>query len=181
VVKRKPKALAKAPPSALGQPTIMDRALAAKHGVTYVHLAALAIDLDRLAQDPLASAALGETPGWEVYLVERHLLDRMPLPELLEDIVIAILEGRKDALGGQMAFAIWDGMRRGLPERLRFAFGGWRGQADDLAADLDPLFDAAPDPRPGLARRVLAADLDPPLAPPVKALLTDWALENEDA
>ncbi|MFW5921464.1 MAG: hypothetical protein ACOCUS_06455, partial [Polyangiales bacterium] len=84
----------------LGAPTIMDRALAARHGVPYVHLAVFAIDVDRVRElhedlgawgghrEPMAGdpargragekAALGEEPDWplggEVFLTEAYLL-----------------------------------------------------------------------------------------------------------
>ena len=58
--------------TALGLPTIMDRELAAAHGVTYVHLAVFAIDVDRVYW--LEPEHEGLPFGWEVFLTEQFLL-----------------------------------------------------------------------------------------------------------
>jgi hypothetical protein len=82
----------------LGRPTVMDRALAARHGVPYVHLAVFAIDVDRVREatesddDPRPFA-------WEVFLTARYLAWRCdPSDEstraMLEDATNAVLELR---------------------------------------------------------------------------------------
>ncbi|MGF1465844.1 MAG: hypothetical protein ACFCGT_06895 [Sandaracinaceae bacterium] len=165
----------------LGAPTIMDRALAARHGVAYVHLVVFAIDLDRVRGEVEGRA---EWPfGWEVFLTQAYLLERLSPGadpahrELLEDTVLSVLEGRPDALGGQLAFAVWDALARGcLPEALRPAFRGWRGQpGEDLAADLEALRARGEPLRRHLAGAVLEVPLDPPPAPPTRATLEAWA------
>ncbi len=168
-------------PEKLGAPTIMDRALAAQHGVPYVHLAAFAIDVDRVRE---ATEGYDDPRpfGWEVFLVERYLLahvDANRQPELvliLEDVVLGVLEGAPDALGSQVVFAIWDLIgREQLPKRLEGAFRAWQGRPDELTEDLDVLFADADRHARELARGCLAVTLDPPLAPPVVAALEAMA------
>lgn len=160
------------PVDGLGRPTIMDRALAASHGVDYVHLAAFAIDVDRVREevedldDPRPFA-------WEVFLVEQYLgahFDPIRRPEqvlVLEDVVLGVLEGARDALGSQIVFAIWDlVVRERFPQRLRTAFASWRARPDELVKDLAPLFAEEARHRRELAASCLEVPLDPPCAPP---------------
>lgn len=157
----------------LGLKTIMDRALAARHGIPYVHLAAFAIDVDRVREhvegydDPRPF-------GWEVLLTEHYLLERFGAEDraLLEDAVLSILDGEPDALGGQLAFAVWDAVaRNALPDSLRVAFKAWRARPDELVEELAQLWPDAARLVPELARGCLDADVEPPLAPPTKAAL----------
>ncbi|MFK7984707.1 MAG: hypothetical protein AB8I08_01670 [Sandaracinaceae bacterium] len=164
-------------PSKLGRPTIMDPALAAAHGVDYVHLAACAIDLDRIRE---AVEGYGDPRpfGWEVFLTEQYMFahfDPIRSPRqvvLFEDIVMGVLEGQVDALGSQIVFAVWDAIVRGrFPKRLEAAFASWEARPDELVRDLDVLFEEETALRSRLAEGCLAVELDPPLAPPTQAAL----------
>lgn len=167
-------------PEKLGAPTIMDRALAARHGVPYVHLVAFAIDVDRVRAE--AGDDDARPFAWEVFLVERFLVERFDpnrQPEqvlLFEDIVLGVLDGAADVLGTQVVFAIWDLVQRGrFPHRLEGAFAGWPERPDGLAEDLDVLFADEATHAASLARTCLAAPLDPPLAPPTREALEAMA------
>ena len=168
-------------PSALGRATIMDPALAAQHGVAYVHLVAFAIDVDRVREavegydDPRPFA-------WEVFLTEAYLLARFDptrRPEqvhLLEDVVLGILEGAVDALGAQVAFAVWDAIARDrFPQRLKGAFSSWEARPTELVKDLAELFAREAALTRELAASCLEVALDPPLAPPTRAALEAMA------
>ncbi len=171
------KSLPQAGPESLGLPTMMDRSLAARHGVPYVHLAAFAIDVDRIREhregpdDPRPF-------GWEVFIVEAYLVEhfdpnRRPEQVLFfEDIVLSVLDGEPGALGSQIAFAIWDLIRRGrFPQRLRGAFEPWKGRPTELARDLDRLFAEEATQIAEIARGCVDIALDPPIAPPTKEAL----------
>lgn len=166
----------------------MDRALAASHGIDYVHLAAFAIDVDRIREevedldDPRPFA-------WEVFLVECYLtahFDPNRRPEqvlLFEDVVLGVLEGARDALGSQIVFAIWDLIvRERFPQRLRGAFSSWQARPDELVEDLAPLFAEEDRHRRELAASCLEVPMSPPCAPPtIEALraLSDEALSDD--
>lgn len=165
----------------LGLPTIMDRALAAKHGAPYVHLAAFAIDVDRVRE---AVEGYGDPRpfGWEVLLTEAYLLARFGADAgaLLEDAVLSILDGEPDALGGQLAFAVWDALERGeLPAELRRAFASWRARPKELSRALGELWPDAPRLVAELARGCLEAPLEPPLAPPTREALERMAAREQ--
>jgi len=164
-------------PSRLGLPTIMDRALAASYGADYVHLAAFSIDVDRAfsATDELAPLPF----GWEVRLTEAFLLERFDPTQdaqdqsLLEDACLSILESRPQPppLGGQLAFAVFTAVQRGLfPAALAVAFESWpkpplelAQEVAEMARDVDLL--------PRLCAHCLALPLDPPLVQPVREAL----------
>ncbi|MDH5672179.1 MAG: hypothetical protein OEZ06_08520 [Myxococcales bacterium] len=169
----------------LGQPTIMDVALAATHGVHYVHLAAFAIDVDRLyahfeereQQLPFA---------WEVFLCERYLQlkwsqedeDAAGDETMLEEICMGILEQppQEQGLGSQLLFAVYHGVQRGwLPASLKRVFHRWRSRPKQLLSALDRLSAGATDPLPELARRCLEAELLPPLSAPTRESLEAMA------
>ena len=159
-------------PEALGRATIMDPALAAQHGVPYVHLAVFAIDVDRIREQVEGP----EDPrpfGWEVFLVEMYLLDhfdpnRRPEQVLIfEDIVLGIIEGEPSALGSQIIFSIYDLIGRGrFPKRLEGAFASWPARPDELTRELDGLFAQEQAVRERLVQGCLEVALEPPLAPP---------------
>ncbi|MEZ4338808.1 MAG: hypothetical protein R3B82_19495 [Sandaracinaceae bacterium] len=155
----------------------MDRELATRHGVPYVHLVAFAIDVDRVRE---ATEGYDDPRpfGWEVFLVERYLTDRFDpnrQPELVlifEDIVLGVLEGAPSALGSQIVFAIWDLIQRSrFPKRLEGAFRAWQERPDELGEDLDLLFAEEDRVVKELARSCLEVALEPPLAPPTKEAL----------
>ncbi len=159
----------------LGLPTIMDRALAARHGVAYVHLAAFAIDLDRV-REAVEGYDDPRPFGWEVLLTEVYLVARFGPDDtsILEDAVLSVLDGEPDALGGQLPFAVWDAVERGeLPRSLREAFRSWRARPHELVEALAKLWARGDDLIRELAKRALDVELDPPLAPPTReALIT---------
>jgi hypothetical protein len=163
--------------TALGLPTLMDRDLAAAHGVSYVHLAVFAIDIDRIYWlDPEDN----DLPfGWEVFITEQFLISHLPAitpeqTEMLEAICMPLLEETpgEPPLGGQIVFAIFDAVRRSeLPETLRKLFATWRMPPRDL---LNALTELHRDPEaclPALAQYCLQAELSPPLAPPTREAL----------
>ena len=166
----------------LGLPTIMDRDLATLHGVRYVHLAAFALDVDR-------GRAAGEGYGdprpfaWEVFLTEHYLLARFDPTEdraLIEDAVLSILEGEPDALGSQLAFALWDAISRGRwPASSKQAFASWKSRPDEMVRDLAPLWRDGAERARSLAAGCLVVELDPPLAPPTRAALAAMAARTE--
>jgi hypothetical protein len=167
--KRLPKIGGKA--EKLGLLTIMDRELAEQHGVPYVHLAAFAIDVDRIREkvegygDPRPFA-------WEVFLTEAYILANEASHASLEDTVLSIIDGEPHALGSQLAFAAWDAVVRGaLPIELKPAFAAWRARPDELVEALAPLWKDDERWRRELASGCLAVELDPPIAAPTKEAL----------
>lgn len=155
----------------------MDRALAVRHGASYVHLAAFAIDVDRV-REAVEGPADPRPFGWDVLLTQAYLLPRIATEEvsLVEDTVLSILDGEPDALGGQLAFAVWDGVERGeLPGELRAAFRSWRARPKELAKQLAKLRAQGPELVAELASGCLDAELDPPLAPPTREALERMA------
>lgn len=169
----------------LGRPTVMDRALAARHGVPYVHLAVFAIDVDRVREatesddDPRPFA-------WEVFLTARYLAWRCdPADEstraMLEDATNAVLELRSSeegVLGSQLPFAIWTLVARGgWPRELEGWFRAWKKKPRALEKELGALFDDAAVEERALARFVLSVELDPPLAPPTREALESMAAD----
>jgi hypothetical protein len=157
----------------LGRPTIMDRALASRHGAAYVHLAVFAIDVDRV-RDALEDVDDPLPFGWEVFLAEAYLIDRVDPadPEqraMIEDVLLGILEGEpgEPVLGSQLPFAAWDAIARGAwPDDLRKPFAGWKARPKQLVAELATLWPDAERHRRELARVCLETPMDPPLAPP---------------
>jgi hypothetical protein len=165
--------------SALGLPTIMDRALAAEYGARYVHLAAFAIDVDRVYWLDPEHPALPF--GWEVFLTEYFMLATCAPPtaadqELLEVICMPLLEETpgEPPLGGQLVFAVYDAVVRGaLPGELTTLFHRWRNPPRELVGELGALHADALATAERLADYCLAVDLEPKLSP-----LTRSALES---
>jgi len=162
----------------------MDRELAQKHGVTYVHLAAFAIDVDRVRDEVETEALDPMWPfGFEVFLTEAWLVEKLgegANEALLADACAAVMkkslahEGQ--VFGAQLPFAVFDGVARGeLPEKLRQLFAIWKHEPRDLLDDLAELWARAEAERPRLARACLEVELDPPLAPPTREKLEAWA------
>lgn len=156
----------------LGQPTIMDRALAASHGVAYVHLSAFAIDVDRVFNVSEDDERLPF--GWEVFLVLCYVLDRVDSREeagrsLLEDSALHILaaDPSQPQLGSVLAFALHAGVERGLIDRsLAQAFSSWRAAPKQLRRALDQLFRAPRESLTHAALHCLGTSMSPPLSPP---------------
>jgi hypothetical protein len=178
------KALPIASPRAqkLGAATIMDRDLAAQHGVPYVHAVAFAIDVDRV-RAAFEEALPDEDAlpfGWEVFLTAcflRDVLDpagREPHRMLVEDLVSSVVEAKPRAgpeapLGGQVAFAVYELVRRGdWPAELAELFRSWRKKPDATLDALATLWADAVVAAGELAHACLQCDLDPPPAPPTQ-------------
>jgi hypothetical protein len=147
----------------------MQRALAARHGVAYVHLAVFAIDVDRLHR------VLGDTLplGWEVLLTERYLrhVGAGVDAQMVEDACRAAMEPG-DALGGQLPFAVYRATRAGtVPFVLDHVFRSWHSLPDQLMAALDVLDSADPALIARLATTCIEASLDPPIAEPTRDAL----------
>lgn len=170
----------------LGRPTIMDRGLAARHGVPYVHLAVFAIDVDRVRD---ATEALDDPRpfAWEVFLTARYLAWRCdPADEatraMLEDATNAVLELRpteEGVLGSQLPFAVWALVSRGLyPRELEAWFRTWKKKPRELEKDLDALFARGPALERELATFARSVEIDPPLAPPTMEALASLGADE---
>ncbi len=188
VSKKKGLRVAKPGDQKLGRATIMDRALAQRYGAPYVHLAAFAIDVDRVHRLELEHPA--QPFAWEVFLTELRLARFMDEAtsdptRMLEDMCLAVMDLPRPAgdaqgvLGAQLPFAIYAGVAHGhLPSTLGHCFGSWKKPPLDLLEELSELAQ-----RPGLgaalAAHCLTAHLEPPLAEPTRASLTAMAEERE--
>lgn len=162
----------------LGQSTIMDRGLAQRYGAPYVHLAAFAIDIDRVHQleDERSSLPF----AWEVFLTEMRLARFMdeaqvdPAP-MFEDMCLAVMDLPRNQgqgpLGAQLPFAMYVAVaHQHLPARVGTCFGAWKKPPVELIEDTAKLANQA-----GLLERLaahcLGAALTPPLVEPVKQAL----------
>lgn len=168
----------------LGRATIMDRALAQRHGAPYVHLAAFAIDVDRVHRLDLEQPA--QPFAWEVFLTEMRLarfMDEASVDptQMLEDMCLAVMDLPRSAgdaqgvLGAQLPFAIYAGVAHDhLPNALGHCFRSWKRPPLDLLEELAQLAQ-----RPGLtaalAAHCLAAPVEPPLSGPVRLALAEMA------
>jgi hypothetical protein len=171
----------------LGRPTIMDRAMAARYGVPYVHLAAFAIDIDRVRDaldDDEGPSAEGLPLGWEVFLTARYLATRVdaredPLKTMIEDSVLGVfdLPPSEDAVfGSQLPFAVWYCVERGFyPGELQSAFKARKAKPKELGRDLDRLRENEAENTQRLAKQCLEVALDPPLSPPTLEALASLA------
>lgn len=163
----------------LGLGTVMDRELAAQHGVPYVHLAAFAIDTDRV-RERFEEVLVDEDQlpfGWEIFLTAQFLHAAFePAHEghrmLVEDAVQAVLDRpstEEAPLGAQLPFAVYDLVRRGLwPEEALSLFGQWKRKPDASLDELEPLWVDAVVAAGELAHACLQCDLEPPAAAPVQ-------------
>jgi hypothetical protein len=175
----------------LGRATIMDRALAQKHGTAYVMLSAFAIDLDRVRELDPDDETLPF--GWEVALTDAYLtklfapVQQGRVAGILEDVALHILELPRPsddvpaALGSQLSFAIFTATQRGeLPDALFGCFRAWKKPPLDLAHDV-----AAMLAEPEQMKRAIAycknAAVSPPLVDPVVKALDHLALEFSEA
>jgi hypothetical protein len=180
VSKKKALPVVKSGDQKLGRATIMDRALAQKYGAPYVHLAAFAIDVDRVHR--LDFDRSSQPFAWEVFLTELRLARFMDETtsdptHLLEDMCLSVMDlprpeqGSQGVLGAQFPFAIYAGVAHDhLPTSLGNCFHSWKKPPIDLLSDLEVLA-ARPNLIATLARHCLAAPLDPPLAEPVRVAL----------
>gem|GEM_PF-1590229 len=157
----------------------MDRELATQFGVPYVHLAAFAIDTDRV-RERFEQVLVDEDQlpfGWEIFLTAQfihvafeavHEGHRM----VVEDAVQAVLDrahSEEAPLGAQLPFAAYDLVRRGLwPEDALVLFSQWKKKPDAALAELDPLWADAIVAAGELAHACLQCDLEPPAAQPVQ-------------
>lgn len=170
----------------------MNRELAAKYGPPYVHLAAFAIDIDRVfaALAPDDEDDIGvieplpdELPfGWEVFLtsVRVQALDAADAATLamLEETCSFVLDQAPDeqGYGSQLVFGVYDAVNRGaIPESLAPLFRSWRARPKQLQRALDQLWKDVATALPAIATRCLNVTLDPPLAPPTRAALQQMA------
>lgn len=163
----------------LGLGTIMDRELAAQHGVPYVHLAAFAIDTDRV-RERFEEVLVDEDQlpfGWEIFLTAQFIHAAFePVHEghrmLVEDAVQAVLDrpaSGEAPLGAQLPFAVYDLVRRGLwPEDALVLFGQWKKKPDVALDELEVLWADAVVAAGELAHACLQCDLEPPAAQPVQ-------------
>jgi hypothetical protein len=170
----------------IGVPTIMDRALAARHREKYVHLAVFAIDVDRVRDEMETEALDGDWPfAWEVFLTERWLLDHVDPArdadrELVEDTCESVMQSslahEGQVFGAQIPFAVWDAIARGVwPSALKGVFDSWRHRPDRLVRTLARFWKSPDEEARRLADRCLAVELDPPLAPPTLETLRELA------
>lgn len=173
-------------------PTIMDRGLAQKHGAPYVHLAAFAIDIDRVFaavapddEDDIGltgEASADELPfGWEVFLTSARVRALDPndtkILAMLEEASAFVLDQPPDeqGYGSQLVFGVYDAVQRGaLPQSLADLFRSWRGRPKQLDRALDALWND-PAALPAIAARCAGIVLDPPLAPPTRSTLQQMA------
>lgn len=182
---RKPLPLIDARQVGLGQPTIMDRALAEQHGSRYVQLAVFAIDIDRVCHARADDDAL--PLGWEVFVTEAFLVTLVDANDelqrsMLEDTCLDLLVDQADPrLGSQLPFAVYDAVVRGVfPESLRPLFHRWRTPSKTLLRDLSDFWQAREQALPKLIDVCLNTPLTPPLAPPTVQALQNLALQSLD-
>jgi len=159
----------------------MDRDLAARYGVPYVHLAAFTIDVDRVREADPAEQTL--PMGWEVALTERYLarfIQGEPSDarlEVLEECCMGILGLTRgdDPLGSQLPFAVFCGISHGvLPAQLHGCLERWKSPPVDLAAELAS-WRSEPATQARIIQHCMGSQLQPPLSPPTLACLSGWS------
>lgn len=170
--------LPQAGPAGLGQPTIMDRALAAQFGVSYVHLSAFAIDVDRVF---MATSDEGDLPfAWEVLLCLAYLVGVVDSQDetgrsLLEESCTHVLSFAPGTapLGSLLVFAVYAGARAGrLNAELLSVFVAWKAKGlKQLEAAAAAFLQAPTQTLQRMAEHCLSTPLSPPLSPPSVATL----------
>ena len=184
MTRKSPLPIASEAPRSLGLKTIMSRDLAALHGIDYVHIAAFAIDLDRIREGIEIDPSAKEWPfGWEVFLTECFLRERLdPTIEshqrLVEDLCWSIFEfGPGDPrLGGQVLFAVYSAIHSGAwPASWKKLFHGWLGKPDGLMAELEALQPRADELRTELSQLLVHIPVEPPMAPTSLEVIVRWA------
>lgn len=157
----------------------MSPMLATEFGSEYVHLAAFAIDIDRIQalieEDPAAKWPF----GWELFLTEYFMLglleplnDRfvLLLREICKEMVGEAASG--ELLGAQLPFAIYDAINRGfLPEELKSLFDVW--ESVELPEELDESWERPNIEAADLAEACLEVEMSPPLSPTTQVALED--------
>ncbi len=178
--KRAPLPAAPKTRQSLGLITIMNRELARRHGVDYVHIAAFAIDVDRAREGVEVDPEATEWPfAWEVLLTEAFLIQFVdPSREqhrlLIEDTCLEIFDHGpgEPRLGDHLVFAIFDAISRAAwPPDWEPIFGGWKANPKDLVDELAQLRSKGSGLVQELATGVLELPMDPPLAPSTEAAL----------
>lgn len=157
----------------------MDRALAQRYGAPYVHLAAFAIDIDRVhrLEDERSTLPF----AWEVFLTEMRLMRFMDEAQvdpasMFEDMCLAVMDlprprESQGPLGAQLPFAMYVGVaHQHLPSRVGACFHAWKKPPVELIEDTAKLA-AQTGLMASLATHCLSAALDPPLVDPVKQAL----------
>jgi len=167
----------------------MDRALAHRYGVDYVHFVAFAIDLDRIREaleedDEGYDTGVGAWPfAWEVFLIESYLLRyldpaRQPHRDLVVETVDVILDAGPggDILGAPVVFALYDAVHRGAwPADAESVFRTWKHRPDEMVRSLATLWEDEARHRRELAESCLEVDLDPPIIAATRSALEHLA------
>lgn len=162
-----------------GMPTIMRRELASKYDARYVRLAALAIDLERVAElfdhhEETTQQSVAPF-GWEVALQLAFLSECVsksdPLDlEMLDDVMASIFEAEEpDEYGAGLNFAIWMWAKTHDVSVIKDALKRvWRKPPTELFEEVKALDETT---LKNVASKVLQAELSPPLTPPTKEWL----------
>ena len=167
----------------LGRPTIMDRALAHKHGAPYVRATVFAIDIDRVREVEQEEESLPF--GWEVFLTETYLsryLGGKEHVQLVEDLCLHVLElprprgDQAPALGSQLPFAVYAGVAHGLlSNALGTCFHVWKRPPTDLLDELEAFRRD-----PALLTRAIDYCLNVAVEPPLVALVREALADLSD-
>jgi hypothetical protein len=179
VTKKKGLRVARPADTKLGRATIMDRALAHKYGAPYVHLAAFAIDIDRVHRLEGERSTLPF--AWEVYLTEMRLarfMDEATVDPstMFEDMCLSVMDlpaarETQGVLGAQLPFAFYVGLAHDhLPTRVGTCFQGWKKPPIELIEETGKLAETS-GLLAKLAQHCLGAGLEPPLVEPVRVAL----------
>jgi len=168
----------------LGQPTIMQKDLALRHGTPYIHLAVVAIDLDRVHEATEWDERFGF--GWEVSLTAAYLIQALDPANpqhvgLVEDACLAVMDQSDEtaALGTQLPFAAYVLVQKNFwPDAWPVLFASWRSPRKLIQALGDDWNDTAR--LSGLAAACLQLQLSPPLAAPTQQFLQALLISPEE-